>query len=318
MNWLVFSYSLPPKSQSSPRVTLWRRLRRLGAISPKTGFHILPARDECLEAFQWLAQEVQQLKGEAVVMHVERFEGLDDSQLIELFREVRSEEYAEIETQAEELEKALGTGTNPEEHARIRDTLAKVRRRYADVVRVDFFDSPEGTKLASRLARIEQALHPKESSAKNLAVATIAQYQDKQWVTRPRPFVDRLACAWLIRRFINPNAVIRYSPQPESDEVAFDMKGSEFGHSGNLCSFETMIVRFSLDKPSLRTMAEIVHELDLRDGQYVHPEAAGIEVVIRGWLLSGLSDSELESRGIGLFEGLYAVLEREQKQATRL
>lgn len=313
MNWLVFSYSLPSKAQSSPRVALWRRLRHIGAISVKTGVHVLPAQDECIEAFQWLAQEVQQAKGEALVIHVEQFEGLTDSQLIELFRAARQQEYTEIDAQAEQIEKTISTKTKPEDQKLLREALAKLRKRYTDILRIDFFDCPEGIQVAGRLTRIEQALSFREPKAADLVPAAIAEYQDKRWVTRPRPFVDRLAGAWLIRRFINPNAVIRYSLQTEPDEVAFDMKGSEFGHSGNLCSFETMIARFGLDKPGLRTMAEIVHELDLRDGQYVHPETTGIEAVLRGWLLLGLSDIELESRGIGLFEGLYAVLEREEK-----
>src|SRR5512136_2010318 len=97
MNWIVFSYSLPGKSGSGPRVSLWRGLRRLGAISPAGGAQVLPARDECLEAFQWLAREIRQAKGEAVVMRVEQFEGLTDQELIDRFHAVRAEDYAEIE-----------------------------------------------------------------------------------------------------------------------------------------------------------------------------------------------------------------------------
>lgn len=131
-------------------------------------------------------------------------------------------------------------------------------------------------------------------------------------MTRPHPFIDRLACTWLIRRFINPNAVIRYSSHRKADEVAFDMKDAEFGHSGNLCSFETMLQRFGLEETGLKAcakracgIAQIVHELDLRDGLSAPPEATGVETICRGWLLAGLSDIELEIRGITLFEGLY-------------
>lgn len=311
MNWLVFSYSLPSKFQSSPRVTLWRRLRRIGAISPKTGVHILPTREECIEAFQWLAQEVQQLNGEAIVMYVERFEGLNNEQLIELFRAVRSEDYTEIDAQAEELENEIASKT--EENQQIQNTLAKLRKRYAEVICIDFFDTPLATQVASRLARIEQSLQQVKFPSEKLAVCTIADYKDKRWVTRPRPFVDRLACAWLIRQFINPHAVIRYSLHPEPDEVAFDMKEAEFGHWGNLCSFENMLLKFGLDRSSLRVIGDIVHELDLRDGQCDRFEITGVETILRGWLLMGLADPELELRGIALFEGLYATFSREEK-----
>src|ERR671925_1396571 len=90
MTWLVFSYSLPSKAQSSPRVALWRRLRRLGAIAPTGGIHLLPDREECLEAFQWLTEEVKQAKGDALVMHVDQFEGLSDADLIERCRPDRA------------------------------------------------------------------------------------------------------------------------------------------------------------------------------------------------------------------------------------
>lgn len=310
MHWLVFSYSLPSKGQSSPRVTLWRRLRRLGAILIKTGVYVLPAQEECIEGFQWLAQEVQQALGEALVIRVEQFEGLTDLQVIELFRAARQEDYAELEMQAEELEKSLNLDSELESHT-LREVIAKLRKRYSEILRIDFFDCPTGIQVATRLTRLEQALAGSLQST-DLKTATIAEYQDRCWVTRPRPFVDRIACAWFIRRFINPDAVIRYSSKPEPDEVAFDMKDAEFGHQGNLCSLETMVARFGLDKPGVRAIAEIVHELDLRDGIYNRPEAAGVEAVLRGWLLAGLLDTELESRGIALFEGLYTLFSREE------
>jgi hypothetical protein len=125
--------------------------------------------------------------------------------------------------------------------------------------------------------------------------------------------VDRLACIWLIRRFINPAADIRYAKTPKPDEVAFDMREGTFGHQGNLCTFETMVAAFGLDDQGLRTMGEIVHEIDLHDGRYAHPEITGIAEVLKGWLLAGLSDRELESHGVALYEGLYTALSRRQR-----
>jgi Chromate resistance exported protein len=238
MTWMVFSYSLPSKVQSSRRVALWRRLRRLGAISPTGGIHVLPARDECLEAFQWLAQEVQQAKGEALVMHVEQFEGLADADLIERFRQARAEDYATLDAQAAALEELLGAQPTPEERSRLRERLERLRRQQADIARIDFFDAPEGNLVASRLVRIAQAVAAGEASAASISPAAIEAYRDRRWVTRPRPHVDRLACIWLIRRFINPAAAIRYAQAPEADEVAFDMREGTFGHQGNLCTFE--------------------------------------------------------------------------------
>jgi hypothetical protein len=310
MPWLVFSYSLPSKAQSSPRVALWRRLRRLGAITLTGGLHVLPAREEDLEAFQWLAEEVQQAKGEAVVMRVEQFEGLTDADLIERFRRARAEDYAALEAQASALDERPRARLKSEERSRLRERLERLRRQHADIARIDFFDAPEGSLIAAQLARIAQGLAAGEASSAVVAPAAIHAYHDRCWVTRPRPHVDRLACIWLIRRFINPAAVIRYANAPEADEVAFDMRDAAFSHVGNRCTFETMVTAFGLEEPSLHLMGEIVHEIDLRDGRYVHPETAVIDAVLKGWLLMGFSDQELEAHGVALFEGLYAAFAR--------
>lgn len=308
----MFSYSLPSKSSSSPRVMLWRRLQRLGAITPKAGVYALPDRDECVEAFQWLAQEVQQAKGEAVVMRVERFEGLSDQQIIELFRDSCRKKYSMIETEAAELEKDLRSTKKSKNSAEL---LEKLRKKYAEVAQVDFFESSEGSTVALKLRGIQQALRQGTSSALKVSPVTLSDYRDKHWVTRPRPHVDRLACAWLIRRFIDPKAAIRYATDPGSDEVTFDMRGAEFGHIEDRCTFETMLAAFNLNEPALHLVAEIVHDIDIRDGRYARPEIGGIDIILKGWLLAGLPDRELESRGIELFESLYTAFSRRPRLA---
>ena len=308
MAWIVFSYSLPSAARSSPRVAVWRRLRALGAVAPKGGVHVLPAREECVEAFQWLAQEVEQAKGEALLMRVERFEGLSDARLVELFQAARKREYEALDARAAALEKSLGTGAGRTARldAKARDLLDRLRREHAEIARTDFFDSPAGIRVAGRLARIEQALAPGAPPETRVPPAAVAAYQDKRWVTRPRPHVDRLACAWLIRRFINARAQIRYSNAPEPGEVSFDLRGATFGHRGNLCTFETMVKAFGLDDPGLRAIAEIVHEIDLREGRYARPEAPGVDAILKGWVT--FTDPEREAHGLALFDGLHAAL----------
>ncbi|MBI1743915.1 chromate resistance protein [Candidatus Acetothermia bacterium] len=318
MDWVVFTYSLPTKLRSSPRVALWRRLKRLGAVSLAGGMQVLPAQDECVEAFQWLAQEIRQAQGEALVMRVEKFEGLTDQQVINLFNRSRQEEYHEIEAQLEKLEKMLVV-----KNKKVRETseaqamLDKLRKRHAEVARVDYFDCPEGSRVSARFIEIEQALSPKSTPSTKIESALLAEYRDKRWMTRPRPHVDRLACVWLIRRFIDPNAVIRYAMQPEPDEIAFDIEDGHFGHQGNLCTFEIMQRTFNLKDSVLMKMAEIVHEIDLLDGRYSHSEIDGIDGVLKGWLSAGFSDAELESHGVALFEGLYATLSSHSASARQ-
>jgi hypothetical protein len=307
MEWIVYSYSLPSRANTS-RVTLWRRLRRLGAISMTGSVYILPAHDDCVESFQWLAQEIQQAGGEALVMRVPQFEGLDDGQLIALFNQGRQEEYEEIAAQSADLERQIAAEEGGDGSVDFQSALHKLKKQQAEVARVDYFQCPQGTAVSAQLNRISRKLTPKDTTTPQITSAVMAQYQDKEWVTRPRPHVDRLACAWLIRRYLNADAVIRYGAATEPGGVGFDMDGAEFSHQGNLCTFEVMIRSFSLDEAALYLLAEIVHEIDLRDGRYQRPETTGVDATLRGWLLADMPDSELEMHGLALFDGLFAAL----------
>jgi hypothetical protein len=277
----------------------------LGAIAFNS-VQVLPERDECLEAFQWLAQEVQKASGEALIMRVEQFEGLSDSEIVDRFRAARRDDYAELEAQATVLANA------PEARGDLQERLEKLYKHYADIRRIDFFDCPEGAQVMAHLNQIAEALTP-ASEAIAIAAAALDQYQQRSWVTRPRPHVDRLACIWLIRRFIDPNAVIRYAKTAAEDEIAFDMNRGDFQHQGNLCTFEVMIRAFGLDdNPALQVLGQIVHEIDLRDGQYRQPQTVGVDALLRGWLLSNFPDTAVEVHGVALFEGLYATLAQER------
>lgn len=305
MPWLILSYSLPAAPRSSPRVALWRRLKRLGVLPMAGGVYALPARDACIEAFQWLAQEIRQAEGEALIMRVDQFDGLSDAQVVARFQEARRKDYAELEAQAAALEQELLAQPAPDDRLAHQDALERLRRRYADIARVDYFECPDSARVAAKLTQIAQTLAGSLAPAA-VASASATAYQSRRWVTRPHPHVDRLACAWLIRRFIDPQATIRYADVAEPDEVAFDLPEVLFGHQGDQCSFETMLQAFGLDDPGLRALAEIVHEIDLRDGRYARPEIAGVDAILGGWRLAGLPDGVLEAQGIALFEGLYA------------
>ncbi len=307
MDWIAFSYSLPSKEGSSPRVTLWRRLRRLGALPIAGGTQILPARDECLESFQWLAQEIRTANGEAAVMRVRELQGLTDQQLVALFCEARAEDYRHIESHAAEL-RQIADESKDVDSLQVRERLARLRHRFGEIARIDYFDCSEGKRVASLLDEIEQVLSPTPAVTESVPHADTGEFRERRWVTRPRPYIDRLACIWFIRRFINPNAHIRYSAEIATDEVGFDMVGAVFGHRGNLCTFETMKAAFAVEDTGLQSLAEIVHEIDLHDGRYARPEVAGVEMVLKGWSKAALSDAELEARGISLFEGLYTSL----------
>jgi hypothetical protein len=268
--------------------------------------YVLPARDECLEAFQWLAKEIRDARGDAILMRVEHFEGLSDGELVELFNRARQSEYEEAAKQLTVLEKEFRRKKSADAYSKAREIVDKLRRRHAEIARIDYFASPAGTELAARISRFAQTLLPATPTFKPIRTMSLGEYRDARWLTRPHPYVDRLACAWLIRRFVNPRAVIRYGREREPGEIAFDMQDAEFGHSGNLCTFETMVAAFELSDPALVALSEIVHELDLRDGRYSRPENEGVDKILAGWLRAGFSDAELEAHGVALFEGLYS------------
>lgn len=318
MEWLAFAYSLPEKRGSSRRVALWRRIRQLGAVAPKGRIYILPARDDCVEAFQWLAREVEGAGGEAVLMRVQRFEGISERDAILALQRARARDYRELAKEAARLEKVAGVGHKRRDSRQAREALVKLRKRHADIARIDFFDAPEGAQLLSRLDRLEGTLAGTSATESPVIPARrIRDYRGARWITRPRPHVDRLACAWLIRRFINAAASIRYDATPDRDEIPFDMDRGEFSHRGTLCTFEVMVKAFAFDQPALQAMGELVHEVDLRDGRYAPPEAPGIDAILEGWRAAGLTDTEMEARGIALFEALFLFLTSQARRSVR-
>ena len=311
MNWVVLSYSLASTgSNSSSRVAVWRRLKRFGVISPVGGLQVLPAREDCIEAFQWLAQEIRQDGGEALIIHVDQFEGLKTEDLIALFCEARAKEYEEIQEELEQMRSLFTTTSESADTVSARNDLSKIRKQFNEIKAIDYFNCAKGIQLEQALDQVQVMLSPKTAPAGDVSRVNLELYRGRRWVTRPRPHVDRLASIWLVRQFIDPKATVRYSHQPEGDEVAFDMEHGEFTHYGSLCTFETMLHAFDLEQiTALHTIAEIVHEIDLRDGIYNRPETAGVDVVLQGWLLNNLSDQELEQHGVVLFAGLYSTLQ---------
>jgi hypothetical protein len=128
-----------------------------------------------------------------------------------------------------------------------------------------------------------------------------------RWATRAGVHIDRAACAWLVRRFIDPDAEFLFVTDPDevpADATAFDMRGVELSHHGGDCSFETILRRYQLDDPVLWDLARIVHEADLADDRYDAPEAPGIDVVLRG-LSMVADDEEIITVAGRLFDGLY-------------
>jgi hypothetical protein len=293
-------------------VSIWRKLTRAGAISPRGGVNILPSRTECLESFQWLGKEVQQHGGESLLMRVESFEGMTNAEVISLFQEKSDKEYDEIEAPISSLEEAANKKLAPEERLKHYAELQKLRKTQQHILKTDFFNATAGARIVSRFAKLDRLLSSENVGEADIPKVSKNDFQNKVWVTRPRPHVDRLSSAWLIRKFIDAQADIRYAKAPLDREIGFDMKaGGTFGHVGKFCTFETLLAAFDLQDAALWKLGEIVHEIDLRDGLYTHQEITGLDMILKGWLLTGLTDQDLELHGIALFEGLFQALHRE-------
>ncbi len=307
MSWLALSYTLPP-SLPSRRVTFWRRLRRLGALQGPGGLYLLPDRADCLEGMQWLVEEIRQVGGEALVARAERIAGLDDVEIKKRFTAARDAEWEQLEKRLPAL--ARSRKNDPAASRKTAESWRSLRREHAELARTDFFPSGRGAALAARLDRLERALTAgaPDDAATAITRASLSAYRGRRWVTRPRPHVDRLACVWLIRRFIDPKARIRYADRPRAGEVRFDMPGAEFGHGPGRCSFDTLLAAFGFEDPALVAVAGIVRSIDLGE-PLLHPAAEGVAAVLDGWRAGDWSDAELERHGTALFEGLYRSLQ---------
>jgi len=300
--WLLLLYSLPAR-RTSARVSLWRQLKKSGALPFKTSASLLPDTSDHYERFQWLAQQVRDSGGEATLLRVTDVEGLARADIVRQFHEIRANDYAALTT---ELTK-LVAGNKRRTTAAFPAELEKHRRQFEEIRKIDFFDCPRAQDAQMLLQRAAALGGAKGSAAARLSVK---KFLGRTWLTRPRPQIDRVGSAWLIRKFIDPKATFVFGTDPKRHPTAipYDMFEVEFSHHGEDCTFETLVKRFGiLDKAVLR-MAEMVHDSDLADGKFQTTECVGLERLLQGWAKAGLSDEQLLARGDDCFEALYRSL----------
>lgn len=310
--WLVLILSLPPHP-SSLRVRAWRKLRALGAVALKNSVYLLPFTPETYEQFQWLTQEVQKDRGEATLLKVDRIENMKAAEVIRLFQDARDRDYRQLAERYRKLLRTLDRQRTDRSAARRDEEFDRLSKEVERIREIDFFAAPGYQEVKRLRETIEMRLHPPAASAiPGQTEMRLDSFRGRRWVTRPRPHVDRLGAAWLIRRFVDPEAEFLFAPPEEfpPDAVPFDALGAEFGHQGEDCTFETLLKRFGLREPRLAQLAEIVHEVDLRDQKFHRAEARGIDLVIRGLLTTLKDDQQVLAHGMTLFDGLYAALEQ--------
>jgi hypothetical protein len=302
--WLLLIHQLPPKPDYL-RVKTRRRLQRLGAIALKNTVYVLPYRAETLEDFEWLRAEIEADGGDATLCSATLVAGLSDDEVESLFRAEHDAEYAEIARAARAMTgggKAAGSWTD----------VARMQRRLDELAKTDFFSA--GGKVAAERAVGDLEAKLSAASAPTFSdVASRVAIRGRTWVTREDVFVDRMASAWLIRRRIDLAASFKFVPgksyRPRPGEIRFDMFEAEYTHEGDRCTFETLLDRFGLgDDPVLQAIAEIVHDIDLKDEKFGRPEAPGIALALGGIRWAHEKDADRIHHSAAFFDSLNAQL----------
>jgi hypothetical protein len=322
-DWLLLIHQLPPKP-TNLRVRIWRKLQKLGAVSIKSSVYVLPFNEKTNEDFQWLKQEIESSGGEATVFRAGAVEGATDNEIIAAFRKARDEDYETLTAELDGLtgtirEQKRGGHLSPGRLSQHEAELDKLHAELERVVSNDFFNAKGRSVALSAYERCQKALrasHSQEGVGVKIRAAKGAaldrsRYQGQRWVTRRNLHIDRLASAWLVKQFIDKRPRFNFVAEGETIKggIPFDMFGAEFTHQGEDCTFETMLKRFGLDgDPGLLEIAEIVHDIDLKDDKFHRLEAAGLNATVLGLASLLKDDSKLLQHCNVIFDGLYALL----------
>jgi hypothetical protein len=300
--WLLLAFSLPGK-RASLRVSVWRKLQRYGSLPLGNSGYLLPNDPANREKFEWLATTIRESDGEASVLEVQAIDNYKGSQLARRFSDARTNDYREL---LKALRGALHKNKKRSANA------TRLRQRFQEIVSIDFFGSPLREQVEKTLTALQQPASPAASATTKISRKA---YRNRTWVTRPRPGVDRVMSAWLIRGFIDPRAKFVFSTDDHkpSGAVPFDMYDGGFGHHGEDCTFETLTKAFRITDKRVAIMAEMVHDADIFDEKFGRREGYGMDEVMKGWAQTNATDADLLQRGMLLAEGLYRSLHKKRE-----
>ena len=299
-NWLLLLHQIPP-SPPYFRAKVLRQLNQLGALPIKNSAYLLPETDENREDFEWLRSQISKEGGEAWLFPTATPAGMAREAIESAFRALRADDYKQLLDQATDLLKR---------EDRAETEWRRLKRRFDEVRQIDFFACEGRGEVENIMEKIESLLHgPATATA---VKPDLAELRGRTWVTRRGVKVDRIASAWLIRGFIDPYAKLRFVDpdqyQHQPGEIRFDMFEGEFTHEGDLCTFEALLRHAKLSDQALDAIAEIVHDIDLKDTKYQRPETGGIAAMIMGLVALHASDERRIEEGARIFEAAYAAL----------
>jgi hypothetical protein len=329
-DWILLIHQLPPKP-TNLRVRIWRKLQKLGAVAIKNSVYVLPANEKTHEDFQWLRQEIESAGGEATVFQAGAVEGATDVEIITTFRKARDEEFASIAAAFDGLTGAIREQARGKHLSagRLSAHESEIDRLHAELERIaanDFFNAHGRTNAFNAYERCQKAIRAAQGPAGKAVqreaksgTLDVAKYQGRRWFTRQNLHIDRLASAWLIKQFIDKRPRFYFVADGETiqDGIPFDMFGAEFTHHGEDCTFETMLRRFGLpESKGLREIAEIVHDIDLKDDKFHRLEASGLNAIIDGLSKVLRDDRKLLQQASILFDGLYELLSKQAEMKS--
>ncbi|MCW7541387.1 chromate resistance protein [Aquabacterium sp. A7-Y] len=309
-SWLLFVVSLPTKSATA-RMRVWRALKAAGCAALRDGAYLLPGDATRQEALRQLGEECRNEGGNAWLLAVQPLHSDEEAVFRQLFD--RTEDYQTLRRSWKDATATL-SGLAAAELLRLQ---RKLQREYDALRSIDFFPGEGSVEAqaawAELCARISRLLSPDEPNDTSGAVPRLqaTAYQGRTWATRRRPWVDRVASAWLIRRFIDPHARFEWLEQPSDcpkEALGFDFDGAAFTHVGERVTFETLMAAFGLEgDAALMRLAALVHVLDV-GGEPV-PEAAGFEAVMGGARERVADDDALLDEMSQVLDSLYAHFE---------
>jgi hypothetical protein len=319
--WLLLIHQIPPKPNYF-RVKIWRRLQRLGAVGIKNSVYALPSNDQAHEDLNWILREIVEGGGDASLVEARFVEGLSDEQVKEMFRAARDSEYQEIANEARELARRLPRKAELTEEKRVEldSLLARLQKRVGEVAAIDFFHGRGREPVEGLLQELAERLAPPEPEPEKKP-AVVEKPRGRTWVTRTGIHVDRMASAWLIRRFIDPDAKFKFVTAREyrhkEGELRFDMFDGEYTHKGELCTFEVLLRSFEITDAALRPIAEMVHDVDLKVETYARPETAGFEQLVNAVAMAHREDEARLARASAVLDDLHEMFRRKRPDRVR-
>ena len=305
MRWLFLLHQLPTRAAKG-RVRVWRRLQQIGAVALRGSAYVLPHTPQAVEDFEWLRVEIIGLGGTAGVFEGRPVDPEAEAEMVKQFRDQRSADYEQLRKDIRTLtRRASPPGRRGGVDRSVAPHVQALRKRFQKVVQGDPVGGPLRDEVALDLAALEQRLvgPPAQPAAAPRSPAQL--FEARTWVTRPRPGVDRMACAWLIRAYIDPTARFVFADHPAPDQIAFDMFEGDFTHQGEACTFEVLVRRFRLEDALIRRIADVVHDLDLEDDKYGHPEGATVGLLVEGLRDAQQDDGRTLEAGMTLFAALH-------------